>query len=219
MRRIASLRLTLTLSTLVLSTLPLAGCGFQTWSEPPFTTGTNPNQPRGASENMERVMGKTVQPTTLTTEPGDIWPGPLPPALTLQDLEKNGTLTPGTEQPVPGSPDARQDMSSQHSVPARQPAPVRGSSMPPGSTQPGLNTGAAPSSGAPTATVAPPTGAAGAGQVYQTPRGAAVTTGGGTGYQTTVTPGGGSAIVVPNGNGTSTIIHSDGRIETVTTPK
>ena len=37
--------------------------------------------------------------------------------------------------------------------------------------------------------------------------------------QTTTTPGGGSAIIVPNGNGTSTIIHSDGRIETVPTPR
>jgi ABC-type hemin transport system ATPase subunit len=32
-------------------------------------------------------------------------------------------------------------------------------------------------------------------------------------------PGGGSAIVVPNGNGTSTVIKSDGSIETIPTPK
>lgn len=218
MRRFDSLRLTLTLSTLVLGALPLAGCGYQTWSEPPFTTGTNPNQPEGSSENMQRVMGKPVQTSALTTEPGDIWPGPLPPTLTLQDLERNGSLTPGVEQPVPGSPDAR-GMSFQHSVPAQQPAPARGSSTPPGSTQPGLNTPAVPPTGAPSATVNPPATGGGPGQVYQTPRGAAMTTGGGPGYQTTVTPGGGSAIVVPNGNGTSTVIYSDGRIETVTTPK
>jgi hypothetical protein len=57
------------------------------------------------------------------------------------------------------------------------------------------------------------------GQVIQTPGGPAVTTGGGPGYQTTTSPNGGSAIVVPNGNGTSTIIHSDGHIETVPTSK
>ena len=46
-----------------------------------------------------------------------------------------------------------------------------------------------------------------------------MTNGGTSGYQTLTEPGGGSAVVVPNGNGTSTIIHSDGRIETVPTPK
>jgi hypothetical protein len=58
-----------------------------------------------------------------------------------------------------------------------------------------------------------------AGQVYTTPQGPAVTGGGTSGYQTITPPGGGSAIVVPNGNGTSTVIHSDGRIETVPTPR
>ena len=46
-----------------------------------------------------------------------------------------------------------------------------------------------------------------------------MTNGGTGGYQTTTTPGGGSSIIVPNGNGTSTIIHSDGTIETVPTPR
>jgi hypothetical protein len=55
--------------------------------------------------------------------------------------------------------------------------------------------------------------------VYQTQKGPAVTNGGTSGYQTLTTPGGGSAIVIPNGNGTSTVIHSDGTIETVPTPR
>jgi len=58
-----------------------------------------------------------------------------------------------------------------------------------------------------------------AGQVTSTPQGPGVTSGGTNSYQTITTPGGGSAIVVPNGNGTSTIIHSDGKIETVPTPR
>ena len=45
-----------------------------------------------------------------------------------------------------------------------------------------------------------------------------VTSGGTQGYQTMTTPRG-TAIVVPNGNGTSTVIHSDGRIETIPTPR
>jgi hypothetical protein len=162
---------------------------------------------------MRRVMGEPVDATPLSVEPGDVWPGPLPPSPTLQDLEKTGFAS-APEQPVPGSPQAR-GVQPNAQVP---PAPAVGSSTPPGSAQPPLETPAVPPNTAPTALV-PAAPSNPAGQVYQTPRGSDVTTGGGAGYQTTVTPGGGSAIVVPNGNGTSTIIHSDGRIETVTTPR
>jgi hypothetical protein len=58
-----------------------------------------------------------------------------------------------------------------------------------------------------------------AGQVVPLNGGTGVTTGGTQGYQTMTVPGGGSAIVVPNGNGTSTVIKSDGSIETIPTPK
>ena len=75
----------------------------------------------------------------------------------------------------------------------------------------------APKPPAPTNTTPPAQNPAG--QVYQTQHGPGVTSGGSSGYQTLTTPGGGSAIVVPNGNGTSTIIHSDGTIETVPTPR
>jgi hypothetical protein len=57
-----------------------------------------------------------------------------------------------------------------------------------------------------------------AGRIVNAPSGPGVTSGGTSGYQTTTTPRG-SAIIVPNGNGTSTIIHPDGRIETVPTPR
>ena len=46
--------------------------------------------PVGDSENMRRVMGEQVETPPLTPEPGDIWPGPMPPAPTLQDLEQPG---------------------------------------------------------------------------------------------------------------------------------
>ncbi len=213
MQRIASLRLTLTLSTLALSTLALGGCGYKTWSNPPFTTGTNPNNPVSDSENMRRVMGQQVELTPLTPEAGDIWPGPLRPSPTLQDLEQSG-LTSQPEQPVPGSPDQR-GVQPNAQIP---PGPAHGSSSPPGESPLQLNSPPVPSNTAPSVSLPPPTRNP-VGQSYQTPRGSETTTGGGTNYQTTVSPGGGSNIVVPNGNGTSTIIHSDGRIETVTTPR
>jgi hypothetical protein len=56
------------------------------------------------------------------------------------------------------------------------------------------------------------------GQVYQLPQGTGVTTGGTANYQMLETPGG-SAIVVPNGNGTSTVIGPGGQTGTVNTPR
>ena len=189
----------------------LSGCGYNTWWNPPFTSGSNPNFPAGDSENLRRVMGEQVETPALTPEQGDIWPGPLQPEPTLQDLEQQGEKS-QPERPVPGSPEFQNQPPN-----LPPPPPTRGSSTPPGSNQPGLPNLPPPTVPAPTNTAPPARNPAG--QVYQTPQGPAVTSGGGPGYQTTTTPGGGSAIIVPNGNGTSTIIHSDGRIETVPTPR
>jgi len=207
MRRIAFACLCMTLS----------GCGYSTWWNPSFTPGTNPHMPAGESENMRRVVGEHVDVKPLTPEPGDIWPGPIAPEPTLQELEQQGAQ-PGVEQAVPGSPDFRSGGPSQSTPPYQPPPPpARGSSTPPGSNQPPLQP--LPSPSPPPAISNAPPARNPAGQVYQTPHGPAVTNGGSTGYQTTTTPGGGSAIIVPNGNGTSTIIHSDGTIETVPTPR
>ena len=205
MRRIALFCLALTLS----------GCGYKAWWNPPFSGGSNPNAPIGDSENLLRARGQEPTVQRLTTEPGDIWPGPLPPAPTMKDLVNSGGLTPEPEQPVPGSP-----LSRGTAPPSPSPNPSTGSSTPPENNQPGLPP---PQSAPPLSSYAAPPAAppprSSTGQVIQTPGGPNVTTGGGPGYQTTTTPGGGQAIVVPNGNGTSTVIHSDGKIETIPTPK
>jgi len=186
--------------------LALSGCGSNTWWHPPFTTGSNPNRPIGDSETMRRVYGDDVTVPALTPEPGDIWPGPLPPTQTLQDLEAGQPAA--REQPDPGSPLFR--------TPTTPPV-ARGSSTPPGTVQPGLTPIPPPS--APRSVDTTPPARSPAGQVTSTPQGPGVTSGGTNSYQTITTPGGGSAIVVPNGSGTSTIIHSDGKIETVPTPR
>ena len=193
----------------------LSGCGYKTWSNPPFTGGSSPNQPAGDSENMLRVRGQEPEEARLTTEPGDIWPGPLPPAPTLKELVGTEGQPTQPERPVPGSP-----LSRGNAAPYPSPSPSIGSSTPPADVQPGMPTPqpAPPLSSYAAPPAAPPTRGP-AGQVLQTPGGPAVTTGGGPGYQTTTTPGGGQSIIVPNGNGTSTVIRSDGRIETIPTPK
>ena len=86
MRRIALLGLALALS----------GCGYKTWWNPPFTAGNNPNQPVGDSENLLRAKGYSPEVEPLTTEPGDIWPGPLAPSPTMKDL-----VTQEGDPPIP----------------------------------------------------------------------------------------------------------------------
>ena len=113
--------------------LALSACGYSTWSDLPFSSGTNPNFPAGDSENMRRVMGARVETPVLTPEPGDIWPGPLPPEPTLQELEQQGQQS-GPERPVPGSPQFQAAP-----PPNLPPLPSRGSSTPPGSNQPGVS--------------------------------------------------------------------------------
>ena len=137
MRPIILLGLTLTL------TLPLAGCG-DTWWNPPLTGGFSPHAPKVDSDNMRRVMGLDAPTTALQTEPGNVWPGPLPPSPTLSDIANTSN-----QEPLP-PPFAPHESAAPSRTTASQPA-------------------------APT--------------------------------------------VVPNGNGTSTVIHSDGRIETIPTAK
>lgn len=203
--------------------LMLAGCGYQTWWNPPFSTGSQPYAPRGASENVLRSRGDYVDLQPLTPQPGDVWPGPVPPTPTLQELEQQG-MTPQPELPVPGSPLSRGAVppggTPGGTPPELAPQISHGSSTPPGSNQQGLAPlPAVPPGSPPSARAAPPPGRPSYGQAVQTPNGTGVTTGGTQGYQTLTTPGGGSAIVVPNGNGTSTVIKSDGTIETIPTPK
>ncbi len=199
-----------------LGLLLVSGCSYNTWWNAPFTTGSNPNQPTVASENMRRALGEQVAPAPLRQEPGDIWPGRIKPEPTLQELEQSGSLTPEPEQPVPGSPLSLGTAPGQ--PPSLPPQGTQGSSTPPPSNQAGVvqsppvrprGRPAAP------AAIAPPEG----GQIVNTPSGTGVTTGGGAGYQTMTLPGGGTAIVVPNGNGTSTVIKPDGTIQTIPTPK
>ena len=98
----------------------------------------------------------------------------------------------------------------------RQPRP-RGSSTPP----PGQ-----PTTLAPIPNVPPPPqprtsvpGPGPQGGIVNTPQGPAVDSGGTGGYRTLTTPLGPGAIMVPNGNGTSTLINPNGTVQTVPTPR
>ncbi len=158
---------------------------------------TSPNRPIGDSPNLLRAEGKDVDQEPLTPEPGNVWPRPAAPEPTLQDLqrEQNQSETPGQ-------------------LPPPRPIP-RGSSTPPGAPE---AVPAAPASPpAPPPTLPPATSPTT--KFYPTPGGPAVGTDTGNGVRTYTTPTGGSGIVVPNGNGTSTLIGPDGTVTTVPTPR
>jgi hypothetical protein len=119
---------------LVTLALTPSGCSYNTWWNPLFTGGYNPNLPVNDSENLRRVQGQEPSVSPLTTEPCDIWPGPLAPAPTLADLEAAGGLTSQPEAPVPGTPLSREVGVT---YPSRNPS--AGSFTPPASAQPRLS--------------------------------------------------------------------------------
>jgi hypothetical protein len=80
----------------LISLVLLAGCdyvgnpgaGFGGFMGDTVSFHSNPNQPVGNAPNMQRVMGRTADVQPLLPEPGNVWPGPLPPAKTLSDLQR-----------------------------------------------------------------------------------------------------------------------------------
>jgi hypothetical protein len=176
---------------------PLAGGGG--FLGDTFGLRSNPNQPVGQAPNMLLAMGKQVEQQPLTPEPGDVWPGPVAPEPTLQDIQHQQNQPPENLPPAP------------------HPQP-RGSSTPPGPAsvvlpQPGQPV-ASPATRQPAAPARTPSA-----RVYSTPSGPAVGTETGNDVRTYVDPKGSMGIVVPNGNGTSTLIAPDGTVTTVPTPR
>jgi len=157
----------------------------------------NPNSPAGGSSNVRRVLGEDEATQPLEPEPGNIWPGPLPPQKTLEDLERNpdALLRPGDEIDLQhpngsGTPPASAQPSTVQPAPAPMPAPRPASQSAPKSS------------------------------TMQTPGGTAVLNqGSSSSVQTYTDPKGGTGLMVPNGNGTSTMIAPDGSVQTVPTPK
>ena len=195
--------------------LALPGCtGFGEFLDHTFTgPGTNPTLPMADSENVRRALGRPAEIETLGPEPGNVWPRQQGPDPTLTDIGRQPNTERGFQPTtVPGATPG---------LPAgRQPRPTtgpRGSSTPPGSVQRGADPLA------PVGVQPPPRSSAGgqgpAGGIVNTPQGPAVDTGGTQGYRTLNGPRGAGAIMVPNGNGTSTIINPDGSVQTVPTPR
>lgn len=201
--------------TPLLLVVGLSGCtGFGEFLDHTFTSPTrNPDTPMADSENVRRVRGLDPAIQPIEVEPGNVWPKFDTRDPTLEDIEAN----PGRENSRGFEPTVIPGGNPQLGLPDhRQPRPARGSSTPPGQVQPGLGPVSIPSAAPPppTADAPPPPGG-----VINTPQGPAVDTGGTSFYRQLNTPSGPGAIIVPNGNGSSTIINPNGSIQTVPTPR
>lgn len=196
---------------ILLSTALLAGCstmignpadGFGGFLGDVISLRANPNRPTIDSPNARRVMGAEVVADPLETEAGNIWPGPLPPARTMSDLQREfgGTL------PPIDAPNPRGSSSSP------SPGVTSPGATPPGAT-PAALPGARPIAPQPAVQLVPGS------RVLQTPGGAATTVIGSNGVETFTLPGGRTGIVMPNANGTLTLIGPDGTTQTIPAPR
>jgi len=168
------------------------------------------NRPAIDSLNGQRVQGKDVELDPLLPEPGNVWPGALPPSRTMGELqreEQQGTLPP------------LDSVAPRTTTPAPPVLRVPGSSMAPPAPAP---TDIAPGTTAAPRTVPPAGGASPPprpqSRVLQTPAGPATTTIGSDGVETYTLPSGRTGIVMPNANGTLTLIGPDGTTTTVPAP-
>lgn len=191
--------------------LLLGGCsGFGGFLGSTFSPSGDPDRPIGTAENIQRANGApVVSVTPITTQPGDVWPGQIKPLPSIADIAKTMPETgeiPTTLPPMPGN------LTPPAPLPQRFPAPAV---APPGAAQPAP--GAPSTTGAPQASQFQPS--VNIGTTITTSRGPEKISGG-TGNFLTLTTSGGQygGILVPNGNGTSTIIRPDGSVETVKTP-
>ena len=173
--------------------------------------GQNPNATTGVSENLLRSRGQSPAEDAILPQNGNVWPGPPQPLPSLSDVSRNGgqnagdllggtgggtmprggSMSLGEQSQIHGGAPTNESGFSGGSLSESVPDPAAKFRAQHPQTPSGSNAGGAGGSG----------GGAG---------------GGGTGGST----GAGSDIVIPNGDGTSTVISPDGTVKTVKgTPK
>lgn len=162
--------------------------------------GANPNSTTGVSENLRRARGEKPDEAAIVPQAGDVWPGPPQPLPTLGDVAKNGGLGEssavlGGGMPNGGSMSLGEKQSIRNGVPLEN--PTAGFS--------GGGGGSLPSAVADPAEGfrhTHPLGVGpGASEKGQDVKGADSPVG--------------SNIVIPNGDGTDTVISPDGTVKTV----
>ncbi|MCF3947929.1 hypothetical protein [Acidiphilium iwatense] len=225
--------------------LLLSGCaGVGNYLDSTINPFGDPNAPQGYALNMQRVRGNDVAVQPIRPQPGDVWPGPVRPVPTLSEIQQHMNVPLGQEyqnQYGTGSGNAPATYSVPLGAVPRRLAPehrpgaagtnagttkfggyghaVTGSSTPPPSSQTAMPNAAAAVAVKPTPAPAISAGKGFAvGETLMSPAGpAGVVTGASNGRYQTVAPinGQGGGILIPNGNGTATLIQPDGQVVTV----
>jgi hypothetical protein len=189
--------------------LLLSGCtGFGHFVSDTHTLKKNPNAPTGDSLSMQRANGKPGVAPVIVPEQGQVWPTAIPAMPTLADIQKQMNLGGDAAPqlgPVPAAPGQLPNLNTLPGMQGVRPMP----------NMPGSGTShTAPSAMAPPDLTMPKVGTS-----VPTPMGSAVITGGSANYQTLAPINGQSgAILIPNGNGTSTLVMPNGTISTVNSP-
>lgn len=180
-------------TALLALTILLSGCSGlgKIVSDTVSLPGENPNAPKGDSETFRKVRGENSQILPLLAEPGNIWPGAPPPMPSLRDVMK-GTL----EESAQGSSDYYQALSGHGATGAGEPLP-EGSALSVGETA-RIHHG-----------VEVPRAAPAPSSSTDAPLSAAPVSG-----RASRAGGDRADIVIPNGDGTSTVIGSDGSVST-----
>ena len=169
----------------------LAGCSgagkfFRDTGLPP---GANPNDVKGGSETLDLVHGRGVATPPLAPEAGNVWPGPPQPFPTLQDVAAHPGSGDGGYNPLLGAVPSVGQRGGHDAL-----APGESMSMGGGD----FSGGGSGDLGVPSARVAPlpalPT----------VPKSALPSSG-----------HAGGKVVIPNGDGTETVINPDGTVTTV----
>jgi hypothetical protein len=187
--------------------LLLSGCaGVGNYMQSTLSPSGNPNAPKTEALNMQRARGEAVAVQPITPMPGDVWPGPVPPVPTLDQIQKrmNTPLSQEYNQQYNASAGAAPSSSDRSSLLG-----------PPGVTSRIINPAFVP----PPVPASPPPFQVG--QELMTPYGpAGVVTGSSNGRYQMVAPinGQGGGMLMPNGNGTATLIGPDGQQTTVLQP-
>ena len=165
--------------------------------------GMNPNLPYGTSENIDRSRGQKFDEAPILPESGNVWPGPPQPLPTLTDVSRqqgNGLGGNGLGGNLQGG--------------------IPGLGGPSGNNGPALRDGGSMSMGESDSV------ARGALPAPDNLSGADSFAGGGTldnngpgngapPSRTRAAPAQGTPIIIPNGDGTSTVISPDGTVKTV----
>lgn len=189
--------------------LLLSGCtGFGHFMNDTHTLKENPNAPTGDSLSMQRANGKPGVAPAIVPEQGQVWPTAIPAMPTLADIQKQMNLGGDAAPqlgPVPASPGPIPNLNTLPGMQGVTPMPNAAGTS---------HTAPSASSSAPPDLTMPKVGT-----TIPTPMGTATITGGSANYQTLAPINGQSgAILIPNGNGTSTLVMPNGTISTVNSP-